>query len=123
VSPDLAAGLRVVAEALPAGTAVPVPREFLLELLSADVCKNGQGSAASDRWFTAVQVAELLGMPLVERQGTGKNKGTTRLSAPRWIYSHAAELGGKQLTDRCLRFSEASVRDYLKRKRYLKPGK
>jgi len=32
---DLAASFRAVAEALPAGTAVPVPRELLLELLAA----------------------------------------------------------------------------------------
>jgi hypothetical protein len=32
---DLAAGLRAVAEALPAGTPVPVPREILLELLAS----------------------------------------------------------------------------------------
>ena len=32
---DLAAGLRALAEALPTGSAVPVPREALLELLEA----------------------------------------------------------------------------------------
>lgn len=35
VSPELAAGLRAIAEVLPAGTAIPVPREILLELLGA----------------------------------------------------------------------------------------
>jgi Helix-turn-helix domain len=33
---DLTAGLRALAEALPAGTAVPVPRELLLELLGSN---------------------------------------------------------------------------------------
>jgi hypothetical protein len=41
VTSELATGLRALAEALPAGAAVPVPREWLLELLA------GQGSAAS----------------------------------------------------------------------------
>ena len=38
--PDTAAGLRALAEALPLGAAVPIPREWLLELLA------GQASAA-----------------------------------------------------------------------------
>jgi helix-turn-helix protein len=41
VKSELAIGLRALAEALPAGSAVPVPREFLLELLAE------QGTAAS----------------------------------------------------------------------------
>jgi hypothetical protein len=41
VTPEAAAGLRTLAEALPTGAAVPVPREWLLELLA------GQESAAS----------------------------------------------------------------------------
>jgi hypothetical protein len=35
MTPHAAMGLRALAEALPAGTAVPVPRELLLELLGA----------------------------------------------------------------------------------------
>jgi hypothetical protein len=35
VTRDLVHGLRALAEALPAGSAVPVPRELLLELLGA----------------------------------------------------------------------------------------
>jgi hypothetical protein len=38
VTPEAAAGLRKLAEALPAGTPVPVPSDWLLDLL------NGQGS-------------------------------------------------------------------------------
>lgn len=34
MSPDLLTGLRALAEALPMGTAVPIPREVLLELLA-----------------------------------------------------------------------------------------
>lgn len=34
VRPEVAAGIRALAEALPPGTAVPVPRELLLQLLS-----------------------------------------------------------------------------------------
>ena len=53
----LAAGLRALAEALPAGTAVPVPREVLLDLL------NGSPppiSAESGRMLTAEEVAPIL---------------------------------------------------------------
>jgi hypothetical protein len=43
---ELAAGLRSLAEALPAGAAVPVPREWLLELLTT---VSDASSASSTR--------------------------------------------------------------------------
>lgn len=73
---DLAAGLRALAEALPAGTAVPVPREMLLELLAgragavptsatppadltvADLCARfGRGKSAVRAWLEAGRFA------------------------------------------------------------------
>lgn len=41
---DLRPHLRALAESLPAGTSIPVPREALLQLLdgSADVCKTSE---------------------------------------------------------------------------------
>ncbi len=47
-------GLRRLAEALPAGSAVPVPREWLLELLGAE-----RAEAAAD--LTVPQIAERFG--------------------------------------------------------------
>jgi helix-turn-helix protein len=41
VTSELANGLRALAEALPAGTAVPVPRELLLELLAGSIPEPG----------------------------------------------------------------------------------
>jgi hypothetical protein len=96
VTSELAAGLRALAQALPAGAAVPVPREALLELLT-------KGSAPStdeapEKMLTAEQVADLLSTPA------------------RWVYNHAGQLGGKRLSRRCLRFPETAVRRYLERK-------
>ena len=34
----------------------------------------------------------------------------------RWVYDHAEQLGGKRLSRRCLRFSEAAVRRRLERR-------
>ena len=53
MTPELAASLRSLAEALPAGVAVPVPREWLLELLA------GQESAAAANTAMDPTVEEL----------------------------------------------------------------
>ena len=52
-----------------------------------------------DRWLTAAQVAELLGV------------------SARWAYDHVEQLGGRQLSRRCVRFSEGAVRRHLERRR------
>ncbi len=90
-------GLRELAESLPPGTAVPVPREWLLELLSADTAQTN-GDSAADRMLTAAQVGELLG------------------TTDRWVYAHADKLGGKHLSRRCLRFPESAIRRRLERR-------
>lgn len=63
---------------------------------------NGRPPAAPpppDHWLTAAQVAALLG------------------TSQRWAYDHADELGGRRLSRRCLRFSEAAVCRALERRR------
>lgn len=89
MSPDYRAALLLTAQALPSGTALPVVRETLMELLSA-----GQipAPASPDRMLTAAEVGELL--------------STTE----RWVYAHADQLGGKRLSRRCLRFPETAIR-------------
>lgn len=47
MTPEIVAGLRSLAEALPAGAAVPVPREWLLELLETHAAP-APASAAAD---------------------------------------------------------------------------
>jgi hypothetical protein len=105
VSPDYRAALLVTAAALPAGSAVPVPREWLLELLSSSPAP-APPDVLTERMLTAEEVAELLNIPKTEK---GK--------APRWVYNHADQLGGKRLSRRCLRFPESAVRRYLERRR------
>lgn len=94
-SPDLAAGLRALAAALPAETPVPVPAGVLLELLSTN---GASAPIAFERMLTAGEVAGLL--------------STTE----RWIYAHADQLGGKRLSRRCLRFPESAIRRRTERR-------
>jgi predicted DNA-binding transcriptional regulator AlpA len=87
---DLRSHYLAIAESLPAGTLLPVPRELLLEL-----CANGSAPSIAEpteRMFTVEEVAELLGTTV------------------RWVYNHADQLGGKRLSKRCLRFPESSIR-------------
>jgi excisionase family DNA binding protein len=93
---DLRPHYLAIAESLPAGTVVPVPRELLLEL-----CANGSTAPVAEpteHMLTAEEVAQLLNTP----------KG--------WIYNHTKELGGKRLSRKCLRFPETAVRRYLERR-------
>jgi predicted DNA-binding transcriptional regulator AlpA len=92
---DSLAGLRALATALPAGSAVPVPREWLLELL--DGCPAP--TAEAERMLNAAEVGKLLG------------------TEERWVYNHANQLSVKRLSRRCLRFPETAVRRYLERRR------
>ena len=97
-STDHRSHLRALADALPPGSAVPVPREWLLALLGSPT-SEAVPDLLADRWLTATQVAELLATPA------------------RWVYNHADQLGGKRLSRRCLRFPEAAVRRYLEHRR------
>jgi hypothetical protein len=93
---DHRTALLVIAQAFPSGSAVPVPREWLLELLEASPAAS---ASPADRMLTAAKVAEML--------------DTTE----RWVYNHADQLGVKRLSRRCIRFSEAAVHRYLERRR------
>ena len=78
--------------------------EHLADLIADRVAArlNGRPPVAPvplDRWLTAAQVAELLGV------------------SARWAYDHVEQLGGRQLSRRCVRFSEAAVRRHLERRR------
>jgi hypothetical protein len=79
VSPDLRSALLLVAQALPAGSAVPVVRETLIELLASG---EEPQPAEPERMLTAADVAKLL--------------GTTERSA----YTHADQLGAIRLSHR-----------------------
>lgn len=58
MTPELAAGLQALAEALPAGTPVPVPREVLLELLEAQG-RAVQTSGMAPRDFTVADLCRI----------------------------------------------------------------
>ena len=63
---------------------------------------QGNGTAARssvDRWLTADDVAERLA------------------TSTRWVYDHVDQLGGRRLSRRCVRFSEAAVHRYVDRRR------
>jgi predicted DNA-binding transcriptional regulator AlpA len=89
VTPDYRAALLLTAQALPPGTALPVPREMLLELLTANAAYPALNP---ERMLTAEEVAKLLG------------------TTDRWVYAHSDQLGGKHLSRRCLRFPESAIR-------------
>jgi predicted DNA-binding transcriptional regulator AlpA len=95
---------RRAVEAAAVGSSAPLANTYEAIVAELAPLVNGNGAAHAtpappDRWLTADQVAELL--------------GTSR----RWAYSHADELGGKRLSPRCLRFSDAAVRRHMERRR------
>lgn len=101
---DLVPHLRALAEALPAGTAVPVPREALLELL------DGQGvtplpvpqeppERTEDRLLTVLEAAEAL------------NVSTD------WLYRRSKSLPfARHLSPKQLRFSEQGLQRWAARR-------
>jgi hypothetical protein len=94
MTPDYRAALLVTAQALPPGCAVPVPREWLLELLEGSPAPT----AEAEKMLTAAEVGKLLG------------------TEKRWVYNHANQLGVKRLSRRCLRFPESAIRRRLERR-------
>jgi predicted DNA-binding transcriptional regulator AlpA len=91
-------------EAAAVGSSAPLASvyEVILAELTPLAGENGTPAAAAaqaDRWLTPAQVAEMLG------------------TSVRWVYDHVEPLGGKRLSRRCLRFSEAAVRRHLERRR------
>jgi predicted DNA-binding transcriptional regulator AlpA len=85
------------------GATAPVANVYrlILEELRPLVPEESNGSAArppvAERLLAADQVAELLGTTV------------------RWVYAHAAELGARHLSRRCVRFAESAIRRRLAR--------
>jgi hypothetical protein len=102
---ELVAALeRRAAEADAMQASAPVSAVLRTVLAELGPLADGNGTPpASDtqaaRWLTAGEVAALLHV------------------SERWAYDHAAELGGRRLSRRCVRFSEAAVRRHLERRR------
>ena len=85
---DLAAGLRALADALPTGSAVPVPREALLELLEA---AEAPGICPTDP--TVEEVANRYGRALSTVRGwceAGRFSGAYKLHDREWRIPAAA---------------------------------
>jgi excisionase family DNA binding protein len=97
---EFRSALRLVAESLPAGSAIPVRREELLVLLA----ENGDAPSTpvqSDRLLTAEEAAERLGM------------------SKEWIYKKAARLPFTvRVGSRALRFSSTGIDKYQARRRH-----
>jgi len=84
--------LRALAESVPPGGSVTIPRDWLAgELSSTDVGPIAPAKEASERLLTADEAATRLGVSV------------------RWVYDHAHEIGVRRLSRRCVRFAEAAV--------------
>jgi predicted DNA-binding transcriptional regulator AlpA len=96
---DHRAHLRALAEALPPGSAVPVPREWLLQLLNGTGPSGGIPADAVDRLLDVNEAAARLHM------------------SPEWLYRHARKLPFTvRLGRKALRFSDAGITRYLQRR-------
>ena len=98
MSPELRAGLRAIAEALPQGAlvTVTVPREALLSLLGEEA--SSPAAADAPRLLDVEEVAARLG---VKKQ---------------FVYRHQQSLGAVRLGGRAIRFPERGVEKYLARR-------
>lgn len=97
---ELAAGLRALATSLPPGTAIPVPRELLLDLLEGApapaLAPSANGAGTPDEQLLTVQeVATRFGL-------------TTD-----WLYRHWRTVGGVKLGRKVLRFPASEIARYL----------
>jgi predicted DNA-binding transcriptional regulator AlpA len=93
------AALRALAEALPSGSAVPLPREWVLQLADCGEPVT-EPAPTADRLLTAKQVAERLQLSHEE----------VYRQAKRWPFT-------RKLGPRTLRFSEAGLNRWLDRRR------
>jgi predicted DNA-binding transcriptional regulator AlpA len=106
VTSDRSAHLRAIAEALPPGSGVTVPRDWLLELLettltpaaSVQTSTNGAGTP-EDQLLTVQEVAD--------RFGLSKD----------WLYRHWQAVGGVKLGRKVLRFPATALPRYLAARR------
>lgn len=101
---DLALALRTLADALPEGAAVPVPRAWLLALLEAqDVTPLPVAAEAAeapdDRLLTVQEAAKALSV------------------TPDWLYRRSKSLPfARHLSRKQLRFSEQGLRKWAARR-------
>jgi excisionase family DNA binding protein len=95
VTAEYRAALRLVAESLPAGAAVPVPREQLLTILGSDPIST----------TPQVPVALLQVEQVAERLGVGRQ----------WVYRHQKALGAVRV-GRALRFTPGAVARFVERR-------
>jgi predicted DNA-binding transcriptional regulator AlpA len=100
------AGLRALAEALPAGAALPVPREWLLELLA----EPEAGPLPAPPVLTVVEAEDRL---------LTVGEAATRLGVTKdWLYHHRKDLPfAVKLSRRVLRFSAVKLERYLEARR------
>jgi excisionase family DNA binding protein len=91
------AALRTVAEALPAGTAVPITREQLLQLLDTEPTPLRSTPSAAAELLRVKEVAA--------RLNCGKQ----------FVYRNARSLGGVKM-GRSVRFPSAAVDKYIARR-------
>lgn len=89
--------LRELVEALPPGTAVPLPREWVLELLPP--AAPDPAPPATDRFLDVETAAARLGV------------------STQWLYRHHRQYGFTRHVGRQLRFSEVGLAAYLARPR------
>lgn len=96
---EISNALRTLAESLPAGTAIPVPREVLLPLLiGPQIDERSSPAPVADQLLTARQAAKLLNV------------------SPQWLYKNpAAKRFRVQLGRRAVRFSKAAIDRWLSR--------
>ena len=98
---DLSMALRTLAEALPSGTPVPVPREHLLTLLDGVWTPRAATTTptAIDQLLTAQEASKLLGV------------------SPQWLYKSGEARPFKvHVGRRAIRFSKAKIERWVTRR-------
>jgi excisionase family DNA binding protein len=104
VTAEHRAALRLVAESLPAGTAVPIIREQLLQLLDTDPAPGRSTPPAAAELLTVKEVAA--------RLNCGKQ----------FVYRNARSLGAVKVGQRSVRFPSAAVDKYVGRRSLSRMG-
>jgi hypothetical protein len=98
----LAERLRDLAALLPDDGSVTLPVRDIKAWIAADGLAPGVAAAAADNgadeWLTAEQCAERLQVSV------------------RWVYDHGVQLGRRQLSRRCVRFSARALARQMARK-------
>ena len=102
---------------LPAGTAVLLSREVLLEVLGGN---GAPGSPERDDRHGGrpgtPPVASTNGEPMLTATELARQLNVSA----RYVYDHQDELGGKRVSPRLLRFPRAAVQRYLEQRRAIR---